>query len=264
MTIFIAVVSAKGGVGKTTTTINLTHALASFWRSIIAVDTDMTAPNLSIHLGITKYPKTIHHVLNNEAHIEDAIYQHQSGMMVIPGSVAYDHATTTPIARLKDVIPMLNGKAEIVNLDSAPGLGEEAQTTIGLSDYAIVIVTPDLAAVSDARKSVKLIKNLNKKVLGVIINRTHPTDELSQEEVEAFLETPILGTVPDDFYVRSAYKLKSPVSYAHPESVVTGHYKKIAAAIIGEPYKENIPEKKQESFFHYLKEGILGGQNEHH
>ena len=62
--------------------------------------------------------------------------------------------------------------------------GEEARTTIGLSDYAIVIVTPDLAAVSDARKSVQTYKKPQQKVLGVIINRTHPTDELSQKKLK--------------------------------------------------------------------------------
>jgi septum site-determining protein MinD len=258
MTLFLAVVSAKGGVGKTTTTINLAHALAEFGRTVIAVDTDITAPNLSIHLGITKYPKTLHHVLHGEASIHDIIYKHQSGIQVIPGSVAYDHVTTAPINQMRNVIPNLKGKSEIVILDSAPGLGEEAQTTIALCDYAIVVVTPDLAAVSDARKTVKLIKQLNRKILGVVLNRAHAGDELSKTEVETFLEIPVLGTIPDDFHIRSAYKIKCPVVFAHPDAPSTVQYKKLAAKIIGEKYENIVPSKKQASMMEYIKQGLLG------
>ena len=258
MTLFLAIVSAKGGVGKTTTTINLSHALTEFGRSVIAVDTDMTAPNLSIHLGITKYTKTLHHVLNNEAHIDDVIYRHQSGLTVIPGSVAYEYATKAPIKNLKDIIPKLEGKSELVLLDSAPGLGEEAQTTISLANFSIIVVTPDLAAVSDARKTVKLIKELNKKVLGVVLNRTHVGDELSVNDVETFLEAPVIGTIPDDFHIRNAYKLKVPVSFAHPDCPSTISYKKLAARLIGDHYEEFLPEKKQSSMMKYIKEGLLG------
>lgn len=256
MTYFIAIVSAKGGVGKTTTTINLSSALAHFGRSVIAVDTDITAPNLSIHLGVTKHPKTIHHVLHNEADIREVVYQHQSGIKIIPGSVSYDHAITAPVQRLREVIPQLKDAAEIIILDSAPGLGEEAQTTISLVDFAIVVVTPDLAAVSDARKSVHLIRQMQKKVLGVVINKSHPTDELSAADVATFLEAPVLGVVPEDFAIKHAYQLKCPVQYAHPESAPSYAYKKIAGKIIGQPYEDHAPEQKQESFLHYIKEGF--------
>lgn len=257
MTYFLAIVSAKGGVGKTTTTINVSAALAYFGRNVIAVDTDITAPNLSIHLGVTKYPKTIHHALHNDVDILEAIYQHQSGIRIIPGSVAYDHAITAPVARMKEILPKLNGVSEIVVLDSAPGLGEEAQTTISIADGVIIVVTPDLAAVSDARKTIKLTQQLNRKILGVVVNKSHEHDELTEENVATFLEVPVLAVIPEDFVVRSAYQLKSPVIYVHPESVPAQAYKKLAGKIIGEEYHEKIDVKKQESMLHYIKEGFL-------
>jgi len=71
----------------------------------------------------------------------------------------------------KTIIHELDNKAEIVIVDGAPGVSPEAQTIIDAVDFVLPITTPDLAAMSDARKTINMARELNKHVLGIIVNR---------------------------------------------------------------------------------------------
>jgi len=73
----ITITSAKGGVGKTTTSINLGAALNAFGHDVVIVDANLTTPNVGLHLGAPIVPISLNHVLNGKADIEDAIYLRQ-------------------------------------------------------------------------------------------------------------------------------------------------------------------------------------------
>ena len=87
MTRIITVASGKGGVGKTTLVSNLATALANFKKSVIAVDGNLTTPNLGLHLGIPLYPVTLQDVLNGHSSLNEALYYHPAGFTVLAGLV---------------------------------------------------------------------------------------------------------------------------------------------------------------------------------
>jgi septum site-determining protein MinD len=245
MTKFLAILCAKGGVGKTTTTINLAGALAAFGREVIIVDADLTAPNLSIHLGVPNLPKSIHEALNGNIATSECLYFHPSGLRIIPGSMAYESAKDIKTENLPFVLQDLREKAEIVLIDGSPGVSPEAQVVIDAADFILAITTPDLAAVSDTRKTIKMAAEHNKKVIGVIVNRVRGEEhELPLENIETFLETKIIGIIPEDSNIRTAYQQNGPVQYIHPDSTTAEAYKKLAAVLIGEEYSSNIEKKK--------------------
>lgn len=258
MTKYITIICAKGGVGKTTTTINLASALVFFGRNVIAIDADLTAPNLSIHLGVPNLPRSIHDALDGKVPLSSCLYFHPSGLRIIPGNIAYESAKSLNLSNFKSILRELDGKAEIVLVDGAPGVSSESNTIIDSVDYVLPITTPDLAAISDARKTIMMAKENHKEVLGIIVNRVRGEEqEIDIPSIEAFLDTQVIGIIPEESSVRTSYSLKGPVLYTHPDTDVAVAYKKIAAKLIGEEYHHEAIKKEMPS----LGREILAGWN---
>ncbi|MBU0758098.1 MAG: cell division ATPase MinD [Nanoarchaeota archaeon] len=255
MTKFIVVASSKGGVGKTTTAINLATALHGFGREIILVDANISTPNVGIYLGASKVPITLHDVLSAEKPLSDSIYILRSGLKVIPASISISDQKKARHELLGKYLQQLAGKAEIVIIDSAAGLGGEMISAIKTGDEIIIITTPDLASVTDALRTVRVCRDHNKKILGIIVNRVREDDfEIAKSNIEFILEHPIIALIPEDDTIRQANHLKSPVTYSHPNAPSSVSYKKLAAKILGVKYVESI--EKDDSMFDYVLKTI--------
>jgi septum site-determining protein MinD len=247
----ISVISGKGGVGKTTTVSNLGAALASKGKNVILIDGNITTPNLSLHLGIPFYPITLHDVLKRKIPVEAAIYEHPSGMKVIPASLSSEEIKNVNIEKLEGVLLNLLGSADIIIVDSAAGLGKEALTAMKLADELIVVTNPELPAVTDALKTIKVAEENGKKVLGVVLNRFKgKKHEMSVSEIKSMLSVPFLTIVPEDHHVPLSIKNRRPVVHHKPNSKASKAFKILASRVIGEPIVEEI--EKEKSWFERL------------
>src|SRR3989339_535139 len=130
MSKIITITSGKGGVGKTTTAINLGAALNSFGKNVIIVDANLTTPNIGLHLGAPIVPISLNHVLLGKAKISDSIYEHESGTKIIPSSLSINELRRLNQHKLKEVGRKLRKMADMVIFDSAAGLGDEAVAAI--------------------------------------------------------------------------------------------------------------------------------------
>ena len=242
MTRVIVVSSGKGGVGKTTLVANLASALAEFNRSVIAVDCNMTTSNLGIHLGIPMYPKTLQDVLNGKARIKDAMYFHPRGFRVVPSDIALSKSMVPKANDLIDVFYKLAGETDFVLVDSAAGLGHEALASLDAADEVIIVTNPELPALSDALKLKKLASKFATHNIGVIVNKVKKeSSEYHIDDIESFLDAPILGVVSDDSAVRDAIAMKEPAVVSKPHSKASIQMKAIAAKIAGLEYEPKIP-----------------------
>src|SRR3989344_741333 len=236
----ITITSGKGGVGKTTTAINLGAAINKFGKDVIVVDANLTTPNVGLHLGAPIVPVNLNHVLLGKAKISDAIYEHESGTKIIPSSLSARELKRINHAKLKDVARKLRKVADYVIFDSAAGLGEEAISAIDSSDELIIVTNPEIPAVTDALKTAKLAEDMGKEIRGVIVTRVRGAkSEMPIANIKDMLELPILGVVPEDSNVPEALVLKDALLHTHPKSKASRAYRKIAASIIGyRDYKE--------------------------
>ncbi|OYT39322.1 MAG: hypothetical protein B6U86_05380 [Candidatus Altiarchaeales archaeon ex4484_43] len=107
MSNIIGVVSGKGGVGKTTFSINLAAALKEFDQDSIIVDVDLGNPNIALQLGIPSMPLTLQEVLAGEARIQHSIFHHPVGLKVIPSSLSMSGAGAD-LSKLKEAIKELD------------------------------------------------------------------------------------------------------------------------------------------------------------
>ena len=234
----ITIVSGKGGVGKTTTAINLGAALNSFGKEVIVVDTNLTTPNVGLHLGAPIVPVNLNHVLLGKAKVSDAIYEHESGTKIIPSSLSIKELKRLDHSKLKDVGKSLKRLADFIIYDSAAGLGEEAISSIEAADSLIIVTNPEIPAVTDALKTAKLAEEMGKEILGVVITRVRGArTEMPLDNVREMLDLPILGVIPEDNSMQRALAEKDAVFHTHPRSKAARAYKQLAAKVAGINYK---------------------------
>lgn len=240
MTKVITIASGKGGVGKTTTAINLGAALNYFGKEVVVVDANLTTPNIGLHLGAPIVPVSLNHVLSGKAKVSDALYEHESGTKIIPSSLSIKELRNLNHSGLKDVAKKLKKMADFVILDSAAGLGEEAIASLEAADEVILVTNPEIPAVTDALKTSKLAEQLGKPVRGVVITRyTGSKTQMPVPNVRDMLELPILGVISEDRNVPKSVVMKDALIHTHPKSKASRQYKKLAAKLIGkEDYKE--------------------------
>lgn len=236
----IGLLSGKGGVGKSTTAINLTAALNHFGNRVVLCDANLTTPNVGLYLGVPAPQITLHHVLKGKHSFHDALQRHPSGFHFVPGSLALDDIKELRLQRLKQLREL---DTDYVILDGAPGLGKEVLTIMEYTDELVIVTNPELPAVTDALKTIKLAEELGKKVLGVLVTRAKNDDlDVSLRNIEALLEYPVIGVIPEDETIREAQAVKDALVHTHPTAAAAEGYLKLAASISGTAY---VPEKQQ-------------------
>lgn len=232
------ITSGKGGVGKTTTAVNLGAALNKFKEDVLIVDANLSTPNLGLHFGAPIVPVSLSHVLQGKAEIEDAIYEHSSGLKLVPSSLSLKDMQKIDFSMMEGVSKKLKKLSTHIIFDSAAGLGEEAKTALENADEIILVTNPNILSVTDSLKAVKLAQDLNKTIRGVIITKVKgEKTEMPLENIKDMLEVPVLGIVPDDSAVEESLVKKNAVINTKPRSKSAKAYMDIATKILGKKRK---------------------------
>lgn len=233
--------SGKGGVGKTTTAINLGVSLNKLKMEVIIVDANLNTPNIGLQLGAPIVPITLNHVLKGKAEIEDAIYEHHSGTKIVPSSLSIKELTKFNVKKLPEITQALGKLCDYVIIDSAAGFGEEVIAVLECADEIIIVTNPEMPAVTDALKAVKVAREMGKEINGVIVTRHADAKyEMPLSSIKSMLEAQIIGVVPEDKAVKEALNLRDAVSHTHPRSRVARKYLEIARKVNGEMVVERV------------------------
>jgi septum site-determining protein MinD len=248
MKTLIVITSGKGGVGKTTTAINLGAAINHFGKDVLVIDANLTTPNIGIHLNSPEVPVSLNHVLRNKAEVFEAVYEHKSGLKILPSSISLKELRKIKSKNIGKFKKDFKKISDIVIIDSAAGLGDEASDIVAIADELIVVTNPEMPAITDALKAIKVASEKNKPIKGIIITRVKKNkSELQPETVKEMLECPILGMIPEDISIQEALNERDAVVHTHPSSGAARAYKEIAANLIGEEYDSK---KDREKILH--------------
>lgn len=234
----IGMVSAKGGVGKTTIAANLGALLAQHGNNVLLVDGNITTPTLGFHFGISPKDKTFTEVLKNEASIEDTIYIHDTGLHILPASFMPSKYYPDPEG-MKDKISPLKQKYDFIIIDGAAGIGREVIASMEASDAVMVVTNTEFTSAISACKIIKIAEMLNVPVLGLIVNKAFNTShQMSIKEMEELCERKVLGTIPFDKKIPESLHFQKPIALQRKHSKSLPALRKLACWLSEKEYQE--------------------------
>ncbi len=227
MTRFVAFISGKGGVGKTTTAINVGHALHEMGKTVVVVDANLETPHLGLYLGLANPKHHIHHFLAGTKMIQDTIHVHESGLRFIPGSSSISSIKTDQ-NQLVEVIEHLDRTADFVLLDCSSGFGPDIYHVLRHADESVIVTTPQIPAVTDALRALQLAKAHHSTIAAVVLNQINGKHGLDVKEVEEILGVPVFASIKTDDKVLKAAGMHAPVHYLYPHAQSSAQFRILA------------------------------------
>ncbi len=243
---FLCVTSGKGGVGKTTLCVNLAQGLRERGVDVILADSNLSTPHVHIHLGECFFDRDLHHSIRGEIHPSEVVQEHD-GLRVVPLISTLEHLKMPDYEGLRDALMDLDGFADLVIIDSAPGFSEESIIPLQVADEVLVVTAPDPASLAEARKCLDVARDLGKHVVGVVVNMKGKTPyEEEVKDIEERLGVPVISVIPHDEKVVLSLKLKKPVVKTHPKSKASKEFYRLASLLIGSRYSESLKREEEE------------------
>jgi septum site-determining protein MinD len=259
----IVLTSGKGGVGKTTTTANLGTALARRGASVVLVDADVGLRNLDIVLGLESRVK--HHVLDvldELVEVDDALVpdKHTDRLFLLAAAQSREK-DEVETAKMQALVAKLRERFDYVLIDSPAGIELGFKNAVVGADEAIVVCTPEVAAVRDVDRVVGLLGNRFRPQL--VINRLRPHlvrkgKMLSVEDVNAILRLPLLGVIADEPEIIVTTNRGEPLAL-NAATPTGAAYHAIAARLAGEDVAAPMPPAAKASLFERIG-SMLGGK----
>ncbi|MBD1853027.1 septum site-determining protein MinD [Leptolyngbya sp. FACHB-711] len=241
MSRIIVMTSGKGGVGKTTSTANLGMALAQRGHKVAVIDADFGLRNLDLLLGLeNRIVYTAIEVLAGECRLDQALVKdkRQPNLALLPAAQNRTKEAVTP-EQMKKLVGALSKVFHYILIDSPAGIEMGFLNAIAAAKEAIIVTTPEVAAVRDADRVVGLLEANDIKKMHLIINRIRPAMVeqdmmMSVKDVQEILAIPLIGVVPDDERVIVSTNRGEPLVLSETPSLAAAAYANIVRRLEGE------------------------------
>ena len=251
----IAIVSGKGGVGKTTLTANLGIALSELGKSVLLVDADIAMSNLSLLVGLDNPPITLHDVLLGSSSAQDSTYDGPKGVKIIPSGLSISNYQRVDVERLVSIVKSLQKEYDFILIDAPAGIDKNVIAAMSASSQILLITEPTAPSVADVFKAKIVAERLNQKVLGIVINKVSNTKgEITEKEIMKMLELPSYGKIPYAEDIRESFLLKKikPVLVHKSSGSSSDAFRRIARKVSGKEVEVATKEKKKGGLFAFF------------
>jgi flagellar biosynthesis protein FlhG len=239
----VGVTSGKGGVGKTTISLNLAIAFAQQGRRVLLLDADLGMANVHVYAGVR--PRgTILEVINGTRTLADSVAQGPGGIHILCGQSGIAGAADLEprwIENLGSQLRRESGAYDVLLIDTGAGISTQVMSFLGFADEIVVIATPNLASTLDAYGVVKVIRETN---IGgrvhLLINRAGSAQQAENLFVRIascarqFLqfEPTSLGFLADDAGYEASSQNRTPLVLAEPSHEGARRFSELARQLV--------------------------------
>ena len=201
----IVITSGKGGVGKTTTSANIGTGLAMLGKSVVVLDADIGLRNLDVVLGLeNRIVYDLVDVVEKNCRLKQGLIRDKrfEKLYLLPAAQTKDKSAVKP-EQMMEVVGELKKEFDYIIIDSPAGIEQGFQYSIAGADEAIIVTTPEIAAVRDADRIIGLLEASELSRPRLLINRLRADmvkkgDMMDIDDMIEILAIELLGVVPED------------------------------------------------------------------
>ena len=235
----IAVVSGKGGTGKTSFTAGVGEALALSGRRVLCMDCDVGLRNLDLALGLSdRALMDFSDVAQGRCSLESAVVEHPRlpGLFLLTAPVRTRGRPVTE-TQMADLLAEVRKRYDFCLLDAPAGLGTGFLLATASADRAVVVTTTDPSSLRDAQHTVMELDRFGSGKLHLVVNRVrkkllrsmHATIDDAIDKAGL----PLIGVVPEDDALLLSLTRGTPLLLASSQSPAAWAYRNIAARLQG-------------------------------
>ena len=239
MTRTIIITSGKGGVGKSSVTINIGYALSSQGYKVCLIDADFGLKNLDVMMGLeNRVVYDLKDVILSKATLNQVLVKDKriDSLYLLP---AYKSLTLEQIDLnyMEKMIDELKNEFDFILIDSPAGIEKGFQYAASLSTEAIIVVTLDIVSIRDADRVIGLLLKEGINDMYMLVNKYNEDDVsknrcMNIKEAYDMLSIPLIGIVYDDHTIIEANNKGRPV-YLNSQSLLKGCFHRISKRLLG-------------------------------
>lgn len=238
----IAISSGKGGVGKTTVSVNIAIALSQSGAKVGLLDADITGPNVPIMMGDQEPPNVENaKIIPKENY---GIKYISMGVLVPPDKPVVWRGPMLDSAIKQFLRDVIWTELDYLIVDLPPGTGDAQLTICQAVPLAggVIVTTPQDVSLLDSRKSVNMFKQLKVPILGIVENMSYFICPKCTERTDIFshgggeiaakeLSVPFLGRIPIELEIRTGGDSGRPITAVNPTHQISKTFKEVAGKI---------------------------------
>jgi len=259
----LAIVSGKGGVGKTNVAVNLSICFAARRKKVTLIDLDMGLANADLLLGLSpKY--NLAHVISGARTLGEIIVQGPAGLQFLPGASGLDNLANLSEFERQNLLHQmqnLEDSTDILVLDCGAGISKGVMRFAHFAHRVMVVTTPEPTSMTDAYATVKsLARDQYRGTVGILVNKVSgsadadATFQRIAQVAKRFLNFPIayFGHVAQDSAVVLAVRARSPVVIRYPHSLASNCFAAVASS-----WAADLPSAKRRTGFFQRVAGLF-------
>ncbi len=260
---FIAITSGKGGVGKSTISVNLAILLSEHGYKTALFDADIGLANLDVLLNV-RCQKNILNVLKGECSLDEIIAPISKNLILIPGDSGDEilkYSDQFIYERFMEETASLN-ELDYIIVDTGAGIGENTRLFLNAADEVVVVTIPDPAAITDAYATIKITSGFKKEVF-MILNMVKNSNEahlifdkinkVAKNNIGKDFKLSLLGNISNDKNVAKSIRNRTIFVKEYPNSMTARDFKNIIKKLIYKLEHKVLDSSKDNSFSGFFK-----------